>query len=176
MTGLIGTSLVARIRVLVRDIDTATRKWSTFLGIEPEIGPVDCGKGPTMNVVYRGCPAPEAEIRATLFRVADNLYLELMQPNEFPSVWRDAMDSAGDGLHSIGFFVDDISRAVQSSQDFGAELLQSGDFATGDGKYAYLDFRHDLQTIIEVEQTDVPFQQILEASKATTRRAPGDGT
>ena len=174
MNGLIGTSLVTRIRVLVSDVDTATRKWSTFLGIEPEIGPVDCGKGPAMNVVYRGLPAPEAEIRATLFRASDNLYVELMQPNEFPSVWREAMDNCGEGLHSIGFFVDDMSRAVESSQAFGAELLQFGEFATGDGRYAYLDFRHDLQTIIEVEQTDVPFQQILEASKSEFGIGPGD--
>jgi methylmalonyl-CoA/ethylmalonyl-CoA epimerase len=166
MTGLIGTSLVSRIRILVSDIDVATSNWSTFLGIEPEIGPVDCGKGPEMNVVYRGVPAPEAELRATLFRVAESLYIELMQPNGFPSVWQESMDATGEGLHSIGFFVDDVSHAVESSLGFGAKLLQSGEFATGDGRYAYLDLMKELQTIVEVEQTDVPFQQVLDAAKS----------
>jgi methylmalonyl-CoA/ethylmalonyl-CoA epimerase len=172
--GVIGTCVVTRIRILVRDVETATRKWSDFLGIEPEIGPVGCGKGPAMNVIYLGQPALEAEIRATLFRVAPNFYIELMQPNEFPSVWRDVLDSAGEGLHSIGFFVEDLSHAVRSSLEFGAELLQSGDFGTGDGRYAYLDFRKHLQTIVEIEQTDVPFQDILESVKAALKRGDGD--
>jgi len=157
---------VTRIRILVRDADSATKKWTEFLGIEPEIGPVDCGKGPAMKVIYRGQPAPEAEIKATLYRVAPNFYIELMQPNEFPSVWRDVLDLDGEGLHSIGFFVGDLPSAVQSSLEFGADLLQSGDFGTGDGCYAYLDFRKQLQTIVEIEQTDVPFQDILESVKA----------
>jgi len=173
MPGVIGTSLVTRIRVLVRDVETATRTWSAFLGVEPEIGPVDCGKGPAMNVIYLGQPAPEAEIRATLFRVAPNFYIELMQPNEFPSVWRAVLDSAGEGLHSIGFFVEDLSEAVRSSLEFGAELLQSGEFVTGDGRYAYLDFRKHLQTIVEIEQTDVPFQNILESVKAALKGSDG---
>jgi methylmalonyl-CoA/ethylmalonyl-CoA epimerase len=174
MPGVIGTSLVTRIRMLVDDVEAATRKWSEFLGLEPEIGPVDCGKGPAMHVSYLGLPAPEAEIRASLFRVAPHLYIELMQPNEFPSVWRDVLDSAGEGLHSIGFFVEELSRAVQSSLEFGAELLQVGEFATGDGRYAYLDFRNDLKTIVELEETDVPFQEILESARAALANGSGE--
>lgn len=173
MSGVIGTSLVTRVRVLVRDAEAATQKWTEFLGVEPEIGPVDCGKGPAMNVLYLGQPAPDAEIRATLFRVADNFYIELMEPNEFPSVWRDVLDRTGEGLHSIGFFVEDMDQAVASSLAFGADLLQSGEFGTGDGRYAYLDFRTDLKTIVEVEQTDAPFQEILEGVKAVLNASEG---
>ena len=166
MSGTIGTTIVTRIRVLVRDADAATRKWTEFLGIAPEIGPVACGKGPAMNVMYLGQPAPEAEIRATLFRVAPNFYIELMEPNEFPSVWREMLDKTGEGLHSIGFFVDDMEHAVKSSLSFGADVLQSGDFGTGDGRYAYLDFRNDLAAVIELEQTDIPYQEIIDSVKA----------
>jgi methylmalonyl-CoA/ethylmalonyl-CoA epimerase len=166
MTGVIGSSVITRIRVIVHDVDDATSRWSQFLGLAPEVGPVDAGKGPAMRVTYRGEPAPDAEIRCTLFRVAPNFYIELMQPNEFPSVWRDILDANGEGLHSLGFFVPDMAEAVRSSLAFGADLMQAGEFGTGDGRYAYLDFRADLKTIIEVEETDVPYQEIIDAAKA----------
>jgi methylmalonyl-CoA/ethylmalonyl-CoA epimerase len=164
--GVIGTALVTRVRVIVNDVAAATTKWSQFLGLDPEIGPVDAGKGPRMKVTYRGEPAPEAEIRCALFRVAPTFYIELMQPNESPSAWRDVLDTNGEGLHSIGFFVQDMSEAVRSCLAFGGDLLQSGEFGAGDGRYAYLDFRSDLKTIVEIEETDIRYQDILEAAKA----------
>jgi methylmalonyl-CoA/ethylmalonyl-CoA epimerase len=172
--GVIGTALVTRVRVIVNDVAAATTKWSQFLGLDPEIGPVDAGKGPRMKVTYRGEPAPEAEIRCALFRVAPTFYIELMQPNESPSAWRDVLDTNGEGLHSIGFFVEDMSEAVRSSLAFGGDLLQSGEFGSGDGRYAYLDFRNDLKTIVEIEETDIPYQDILDAAKAALAQGAAD--
>lgn len=165
MSGVLGTTAITRIRLIVRDVDAATERWSAFLGIAPEIGPVDVGKGPALEVMYRGEPAPDAEIRATLFRVAPDFYVELMQPNGAPSVWQEALDESGEGLHSICFFVDDMRRAIDASRAFHAEVLQTGEFGSGDGRYAYLDFRRDLKTIVEIEETDVPYQETIEAAK-----------
>ena len=53
-------------------------------------------------------------------RAAPNFYIELMQPNDLPAVWRDVLDSTGEGLQGIGFFVDDLSQAVRSSVELGA--------------------------------------------------------
>jgi methylmalonyl-CoA/ethylmalonyl-CoA epimerase len=168
MAGVLGTPAISRIRIVVKDVDVATDRWAAFLGIAPEVGPADVGKGPAFNVNYRGEPAPFAEIRATLFRVAPNFYVELMQPNGVPSVWQDELDRSGEGLHSIGFFVDSVADSIAASEEFGAEVLQTGEFGTGDGRYAYMDFRRDLKAIVEIEQTDRPFQEILDAAKRSS--------
>ena len=56
--------------------------------------------------------------------------------------------------------LDDIGPAGLSR----SQVLQSGKF--GDGRYADLDFRKDLKTIVEIEEIDVPYQDALEAAKA----------
>lgn len=165
MSAVLGTTAITRVRLIVRDVVAATERWSAFLGIAPEIGPVDVGKGPALEVEYRGQPAPDAEIRATLFRVAPNFYVELMQPNGAPSVWQEALDEAGEGLHSICFFVADIREAIDASRAFGAEVIQTGEFGSGDGRYAYIDFRRDLKTIVEIEETAIPYQETIDAAK-----------
>lgn len=171
MTGVIPSTVVTRIRILVRDVAAATEKWSQFLGVEPVIGPVAAGKGPAMDVRFHGVPAPEAEITCSLFQVGPDNFIELMQPNDKPSVWREALDSTGEGLHSISFDVTDMSEAISMCTDFGAKVLQTGVFETGDGRYAYLDLTKSLKSVIELEQTDVPLREILSAGTGDASQA-----
>ena len=58
--------------------------------------------------------------------------------------------------------LDDIGPAGLS----WSQVLQSGKFGSGDGRYAYLDLRKDLKAIVEIEEIDVPYQDGLEAAKA----------
>ena len=34
MAGIVGTSLVAQVGFIVRDVETTKRKWAEFLGVE----------------------------------------------------------------------------------------------------------------------------------------------
>lgn len=173
MPPVIDRPVVTRIRILVRDVDSATVRWSEFLGAGPVIGPVPAGKGPGMAVRYLGDPAPDAEIRVSLFQVGEENFIELMEPNEHPSVWREALDRSGEGLHSISFDVPDMDAAVRASSDLGGRVLQEGVFESGDGRYAYLDHSAQLGAVIELEQMDVPLADLLAAVRAGSSPAPG---
>lgn len=168
MPSVIDRPVVTRIRILVRDVDSATARWSEFLGTGPVIGPVSAGKGPGMAVRYLGEPAPEAEIRVSLFQVGPENFIELMEPNDHPSVWREALDRSGEGLHSISFDVPDMDAALRASSAFGGTVLQEGVFESGDGRYAYLDLSAQLSAVIEIEQMDMPLADMLAAVRAGT--------
>lgn len=172
MARVIARPVVTRIRIVVRDVEAATARWSEFLGVEPVIGPVPAGKGPGMAVRYLGEPALEAEIRVSLFQVGEENFIELMEPNEHPSVWRDALDSSGEGLHSISFDVPAMDDAVRAAAGFGARILQEGVFESGDGRYVYLDLAAELGTVIELEQMDVPLADMLAQVRS---QPPGTG-
>ena len=55
---------------------------------------------------------------------------------------------------------------ISGRQDFRGVKSCSRASSAPDGRYAYLDLRKDLKTIVEIEEIDVPYQDALEAAKA----------
>jgi 4-hydroxyphenylpyruvate dioxygenase-like putative hemolysin len=76
--------------------------------------------------------------------------IELIEPNEVPSLWSDWLKEHGEGIQHIAFVVDNIDKTIPHCEAFGMEVLQTGNFAAGDGRYAYMDATKDLKTIIEL--------------------------
>ena len=51
--------------------------------------------------------------------------LELFEPGEAESPWKEFLDSKDEGFHHIGFLVDDIEKAVDNLTAKGAEIILS---------------------------------------------------
>ena len=75
------------------------------------------------------------------------LQLELIQPNEEPSTWREFLDEHGEGVHHL-------QQAVDNCKEFGMTLEQKGEYGSGDGRYAYLSATKDLKVLIELLESD----------------------
>ena len=91
MVGVVGTNLVALVGFIVRDIEETKRKWAAFLGMEvPETQP--CGDYQVTQTVFEGKPAPEADALLAFFDVGPGMQIELIQPNEAPSTWRNFLN------------------------------------------------------------------------------------
>ena len=96
MAGTVGTHLFAQVGFIVKDIEETKRKWAAFLGVEvPETQP--CGDYAVTQTVFEGKPAPEADSLLAFFDVGPGLQLELIQPNEAPSTWRNFLNEHGEG-------------------------------------------------------------------------------
>lgn len=148
MPGTVGTNLVAQVGFIVRDVETSKRKWAAFLGVDvPETVPA--GDYAITRTTFRGQPAPEAACSMAFFDVGPGLQLELIQPNEAPSTWREFLDAHGEGMHHIAFQVRDSARQVANAEAVGLKLVQRGLYGDGSGEYNYLD-APELKCVVEL--------------------------
>jgi catechol 2,3-dioxygenase-like lactoylglutathione lyase family enzyme len=101
------------------------------------------------QTTFMGQPAPEASCLMAFFDVGPGLQLELIQPNEEPSTWRNFLNEHGEGMHHIAFQVQDSARQVKNAEAAGLKLVQHGVYGDGSGEYNYLD-APELKCIVEL--------------------------
>lgn len=149
MNGVVGTNLVAQVGFIVKDIEATKEKWAQFLGVEvPPTQPV--GDYAVTGTVYKGQPAPEASCLMAFFDIGPGLQLELIQPGDAPSTWRNYLNEKGEGIHHVAFNVSDSKEAITSCEAFGLSLEQHGVYGDGSGEYNYMNGEKDLKCIVEL--------------------------
>ncbi len=115
---------IDHISYTVRDIGKVVEAWSRLYGIGPwtyrENGGLD----------VKGRPW---KIRMA-FAYIDTVQIELVQCTEGRIFQSRFLDTWGEGLHHIGFYVDDVDAEVANLAAQGAKV-----FIHDPGKFAYLD-------------------------------------
>ncbi|MCL2703200.1 MAG: VOC family protein [Defluviitaleaceae bacterium] len=149
MESVIGSSTVTQIAFIVRDVAETKKKFAEFLGV-PEPPAVGSGEYEATRTVYKGNPAPEAACKMAFFNIGADVSIELIEPNEVPSVWRDFLEERGEGLHHIAFNVKGMDMKIKACEGFGMALSQRGKYGDRSGEYAYLDATKDLKCFIEL--------------------------
>ncbi len=140
---------VMQVGIIVSDIEATAQAWASLLGVPvPEIittDPVDVAQ-----TEYEGQPTPA---RARLaFIPLGQVTLELIEPLDAPSTWRDQLNQHGTSLHHIAFEVQGMAEQIALLGSKGLPLIQRGEY-TG-GRYAYLDGTSTLGTIVELLEND----------------------
>ena len=148
MAGVLGTHMLAQVGFIVKDVEETKKKWAAFLGVDvPPTQPI--GDYAVTQTTFQGEPAPEAYCWMAFFDVGPNLQLELIQPNEKPSTWRNYLDEHGEGIHHVAFQIKDSKAMVASAEAAGLKLVQHGTYGDGSGEYNYLD-APELKCIVEL--------------------------
>lgn len=145
----LGNRVITQIGLLVRDIEKTSQAYADFFGVEkpnwfwtdvPEVARTE----------FRGESSPA---RAKLaFLDMGSLQLELIEPDDHPSTWRESLDANGEGFHHIAFVVDGMKEKIAALGENGYPLIQKGEY-TG-GRYAYMDTFKDLKVLIELLEND----------------------
>ena len=131
--------------VVVSDINAAMAAYQSLLGAErPRLK--QTGAPEDARVVYRGEPTPARAWQA--FFDLNGVRMELLQPDENPSTWRDFLDRNGSCFHHIAYDVDDMDAAISLFRDLGAEVLQIGHY--NGGMYVYIDTEKLLGVVLEL--------------------------
>ncbi len=86
------------------------------------------------------------------FKVGENLDIELIEPDQEPSVWRDFLNEKGEGIHHIAFVIKGMKEKIAVLEASGMRLTQTGEY-TG-GRYAYVEAYDDLKCLIELLEND----------------------
>ena len=160
MDRIIGTKKIAQVGYIVKDIETSKKIWAAFLCVE-EPPTVACGDYTITQTTYKGKPAPKANSLLTFFDMTDGIQIELIQPNEYPSTWRDFLDTKGEGMHHIAFQVDNSEKVIAAAKEFGIEVVQQGTYGDGSGKYTYLEGSEKLKCVVELLESFEPIKKTV---------------
>lgn len=147
--GVIGTNTLTQVALVVNDIEKTKTRLAKFFGIE--VPPtIEAGEFSITKTEVMGVPSPDAKCRMAFFQVGNGVSLELIEPNETPSVWRDFLNERGEGIHHIAFGVKGMDNVINSCEDFGMKLVQKGNYGDGSGCYSYLEGGDGLPFILEL--------------------------
>ena len=147
---ILGTKVVTQVGLLVHDIETAAQAWADFLGVEkPQIRTTDPLE--KSQAKHKGQPTP-ARAKLAFFDIGPGIQLELIQPDNEKSTWREDLNRRGEGFHHLAFNIKGMKDKVAALGQDGVPLVQSGEY-TG-GRYAYMDAVKDLKVTIELLEND----------------------
>ena len=140
-----GTEKCTQLGILVHDIEKSSKEYAALLGVP--VPPVQMtGVYEDAHTQYLGQPT-KARCKQAFFYYGD-LEVELIEPDHEPSVWRQALEEKGEGLHHVAFHITDMEEKIRLGEEMGMKLLQRGRWNTG--HYAYLDATDSLHVIIEL--------------------------
>jgi hypothetical protein len=121
--------------VLVEDLVQTTRRLEA-LGFGPFFEPhLPAG---AEGLFYKG-QLLDSGSRSCLTRFG-NLQLEFIQPDDQPNPWQDFLNTKGEGIHHIGFQVQDVEKEVKRLTGLGAEVPFIGKI-NGQIGAAYVDLK-----------------------------------
>lgn len=143
--GVLGTRRVAQIGFVVRDAAAKAATWAALFGVPmPEIRTTD---DPALaGTRFQGAPT-EGGAKLAFFKL-ENIEIELIEPVGGPSTWQHHLDTYGEGVHHLGFWVEEMEKRVADCVAAGAPLEQSGGW--DGGCYRYLDGRQAFGTVLEL--------------------------
>jgi hypothetical protein len=148
---------VSQVAIVVKDLRESMKKYWEELGIGPwkiwNFNPSN-----TREMTYRGKPSKHS------FRIAEamvgDVSIELIEPLEGDTTYRDFLETKGEGLHHLKYTTDNPEEVIKRFEEAGIGILQSG--KVGKGSYYYFDTERLLGFILELAtgQPDRPPDEI----------------
>ncbi|GAF67028.1 lactoylglutathione lyase [Bacillus sp. TS-2] len=145
----LGTNVVSQIGLIVQDIEKTSETYAEFFGVDkPKITWTD--EWDKSKAEYKGEPC-EARAKLAFFNMG-SLQLELIEPDEKPSTWREFLDSKGEGVHHIAFNIDGMKEKINILNEHQMPCIQKGEYEGG--RYSYIDTVKQLKVLIEILEND----------------------
>ncbi len=139
----IGTDVVCQVGLIVKDIEATAQRYSDVLGVPKP--PIQTTLG---GSTYKG-QLSDATAKLA-FMDFGQITIELIQPDEKPSVWRDFLDTRGEGAQHIAFQIADTKKVVAHFAENGIAVAQQGLYSDKSGMYTYMASDEALGTTIEL--------------------------
>jgi len=137
---------VDQVGIVVRDMETTMKNYEEILGIKfPKVFVPDF-----FNRIYRGKPG---NFRMKIAHsMMGELQVELIQCLEGDTPYTEFLEKWGEGIHHLGFVVNNLEERVEAFQKLGVGVLMRGERVGS--KFAYMDTERLFGVIIEFMQRD----------------------
>jgi methylmalonyl-CoA/ethylmalonyl-CoA epimerase len=138
---------LVQIGIVVADRDRTTQLLTSVFGIGP-FRLVEWPDRADSRYYYRGVEE-HIRIRQAFVQLGD-VEVELIQPLEGRSGYKDFLDQTGGGIHHVLFEVSDIDPVIQELARSGVAVLQSGTGIRPGTRWALLDTQELLGFLVEL--------------------------
>ena len=140
-------SNIHHISVVVKNMEKAV-EFYTAIGIGPFVD-----YPPMREYVELKVPDTEGFYNLKI-KVAQcgPIQLQLIQPGEGESLYKDFLNEKGEGVYHIGFVVDDINQADPEIEKLGLDVISSGRREDGSG-FSYLDTAQEAGVTLLIRQS-----------------------
>jgi len=141
------------LSVVVRNIDEAVKFYESI-----GIGPFQ-DYAPLTDYVKLNVP-DETGFLNLKFKIAQvgDIQIQLCQPGEGKSGYRDFLEKKGEGVYHLGFVVDDVDSSEAELRKLGLKVLSSGRREDGSG-FSYMDTAQKAKVVLLVRQSPGGKQQ-----------------
>jgi methylmalonyl-CoA/ethylmalonyl-CoA epimerase len=140
---------ICQVALVVRDIEKTAKQFCEVFGLPmPKI--FSTPPAEEAHTRFQGKPT-KTRAKLAVFQMGP-VVLELTQPDGEPSSWKDFLDKHGEGVHHIGFMVDDLNGTLKSLEKMGIPERHSGDY-TG-GRYVFVESQEKLGVILNVKHDE----------------------
>ena len=108
--------------IVVRDLERSMDQYRKILGIESwEVLTADPSS--MTDMTYHGKPGKFSFKAAWTRDKVGGIQIELIQPVDGDNIYRDFLEEHGEGIHHIGFGVDDLDKEVAKLTEQGVSIL-----------------------------------------------------
>jgi methylmalonyl-CoA/ethylmalonyl-CoA epimerase len=137
---------VSQIGIVVKDIVQTIDYYQNILGLGPFVTP---------DIVYEekhyyGKPT-DFDFKMA-FGSLGPVEMEIIQPISGPTIYHDFLEKKGEGLHHLGFDVEDIESKLKLCRELGIAIIQGGRGTTS--HFEYLDTEAISGVIFELIQRE----------------------
>jgi methylmalonyl-CoA/ethylmalonyl-CoA epimerase len=145
MPNHLSTNVAIKVALVVHDVEKTSQAFADLLGVDVPQWIITDTVDKT-DATYQSQPM-EARAKLAFFDLG-SLSLEIIEPVGGPSVWRDFLDTKGQGVHHIAFRVQDMDAEIAMLEGKDMPAVQRGNF-TG-GCYSYIDSTDKLGVMLEL--------------------------
>ncbi len=129
-------SRVDHVGIAVRDLDAAIRHFVERYGVEVE----------SRETI------PQDKVEEAMIKIGES-YIQLLQPTSEDSPVAKFLEKRGEGMHHLGFAVEDLEGLLADLASKGAQLIDQSPRRGGGGKMvAFVHPKDGLGTLIELVQ------------------------
>lgn len=121
-----------QVGILTKDMDKTIKEFEDLYGLKPLI----VAEPHYVNIYVRGKPA-QFKIKIALYRVTDQVDIELIEVKEGDTIYEEWLKEKGEGLHHLAFAVENTEAWVEYFRSKGVSVLQRGE--RPGVKFTYLD-------------------------------------
>ena len=150
-----------QVAFVVRDIAAAERFFIEKMGLPGFFRIEDI---PIYESLYRGRPG-DCHMSLSLGYAGDTQF-ELVQPLSGSSIYTDFLNAKGEGLHHLGFIVEDEAKVTADFAANGFGVIQSGRLGTNPGmRFVYFDTEAAIGAVMEALFLDEETRRLFDRVK-----------
>lgn len=139
------TNRIIQLCIVVKNVEVTARNYADIFGMDmPEIiltDPLEYSQNE-----YKG-RLTNARAKIAFFQMGD-IELEILEPNEVDSTWREFLDKNGEGVHHIAFYIKDMKKTMSMLESKGMPVVQKANYPYG--IVACMDTKEKLGVILEL--------------------------